>query len=56
MTVVCLPDQNAVDLLGTVPDGVEVIVWDGCGERPDRLEETTFWVPQVEDAERAGSG
>lgn len=51
MTVVCLPDQNAVDLLGTVPDGVEVIVWDGCGERPDRLEETTFWVPQVEDAE-----
>lgn len=51
MTVVCLPDQNAVDLLGTLPDGAEVIVWDGSGERPDLLAETTFWVPQVEDSE-----
>jgi phosphoglycerate dehydrogenase-like enzyme len=50
MTIVCLPDRHAVELLGDVPDGVEVVVWDGTGERPDRLAETTFWVPQVEDS------
>ncbi len=47
----CLPDDHAVDLLGPVPDGVEVIVWDGIGTQPDRLSETVFWVPQVEDAD-----
>ena len=51
MTVVCLPDDNAVRLLGDLPDGVEVVVWDGTGEKPARLAETTFWVPQVEDSE-----
>ncbi|MEP6980822.1 MAG: 2-hydroxyacid dehydrogenase [Nakamurella sp.] len=51
MTVVCLPDPNAVELLGSVPEGVQVIVWDGTGEKPDRLAETVFWVPQVEDSE-----
>ncbi|MEP6797678.1 MAG: 2-hydroxyacid dehydrogenase [Lapillicoccus sp.] len=50
MTVVCVPDDHAVELLGTVPDGVEVIAWDGEGEKPARLSETAFWVPQVEDA------
>jgi phosphoglycerate dehydrogenase-like enzyme len=51
MTVVCLPDDNAVRLLGDLPDGVEVVVWDGTGEQPANLAETTFWVPQVEDAD-----
>lgn len=51
MTVVCLPDPNAVELLGSVPEGVEVIVWDGTGEKPANLAETVFWVPQVEDSE-----
>ncbi|MEO3936433.1 2-hydroxyacid dehydrogenase [Dermatophilaceae bacterium Soc4.6] len=50
-TVVCLPDENAATMLGPVPDGVEVLIWDGTGPRPDRLAETTFWVPQVEDAD-----
>jgi phosphoglycerate dehydrogenase-like enzyme len=50
MTVVCVPDQNAIDLLGVVPDGVTVLAWDGSGDRPDGLERTEFWVPQVEDA------
>lgn len=27
-----------------------MILWDGEGEKPDRLEETVFWVPQVEDS------
>ena len=49
MTVVCVPDQQAAELLGAVPDGVEVIVWDGGDAQPDGLERTEFWVPQVED-------
>jgi phosphoglycerate dehydrogenase-like enzyme len=49
MTVVCLPDQQAIELLGAVPEGVELIVWDGGPDRPDGLERTEFWVPKVED-------
>ena len=50
MTVVCVPDAEAVQLLGDLPEGVEVVVWNGEPDRPDRLGETVFWVPQVEDA------
>ncbi|RFA13899.1 hypothetical protein B7R21_07500 [Subtercola boreus] len=50
MTVVCVPDSNARELLGALPDGVEVIAWNGEDEKPDRLAETVFWVPQVEDS------
>lgn len=50
MTVVCVPDPHAVELLGGLPDEVEVIVWDGEGDKPERLAETEFWVPQVEDS------
>ncbi|KNC19402.1 hypothetical protein AC792_06640 [Arthrobacter sp. RIT-PI-e] len=50
MTVVCVPDPNARELLGILPDGVEVIVWDGTGDKPERLAETVFWVPQAEDS------
>ncbi len=50
MTVVCVPDQNAIELLGRVPDSVTVVAWDGTGDKPDGLERTEFWVPQVEDA------
>ena len=27
-----------------------LVVWDGEGEKPARLAETVFWVPQVEDS------
>lgn len=50
MTVVCIPDASARELLGDLPDGVEVIAWNGEDEKPDRLAETVFWVPQVEDS------
>ena len=45
----CVPDSAAVDLLGAVPDGVEVVAWNGETERPDGLARTEFWVPQVEE-------
>ncbi|WP_201276614.1 2-hydroxyacid dehydrogenase [Marisediminicola senii] len=50
MIIACVPDSNARELLGAVPDGVEVIVWDGEGDKPEHLAETVFWVPQVEDS------
>ncbi len=50
MTYVCVPDQSAVDLLGEVPDGVQVVAWNGEVDQPDGLEQTQFWVPQVEDS------
>lgn len=49
MTVVCLPDQQAITLLGAVPDGVELITWDGGADQPVDLARTEFWVPKVED-------
>lgn len=48
--MVCVPDKNAIDLLGQVPDGVQVVAWNGEKVKPDGLERTKFWVPQVEDS------
>ena len=48
--MVCLPDSDAIKLLGPRPDGVTVIAWNGQDERPDELIGTEFWVPQVEDS------
>lgn len=50
MTVVCVPDQNAIELLGEPPEGVRVVAWNGEEAKPDGLAETRFWVPQVEEA------
>lgn len=50
MTVVCVPDDRAIELLGEVPEGVEVLAWDGGEHTPDGVERTGFWVPQVEDS------
>ncbi|MGI3786748.1 MAG: NAD(P)-dependent oxidoreductase, partial [Janthinobacterium lividum] len=50
MTVVCVPDAEAVQLLGDLPEGVEVVVWNGEPERPAQLDKAEIWVPQVEDA------
>ncbi len=46
MPVVCLPTEHARDLVGELPASVEVVVWSGVGARPDRLDETEFWVPE----------
>ena len=50
MINVCVPDDHAVELLGPVPEGVEVLAWNGEDDKPSGLERTEFWVPQVEDA------
>lgn len=50
MTTVCVPDDAAVELLGAVPEGVQVLAWNGEERKPEGLERTEFWVPQVEDS------
>jgi phosphoglycerate dehydrogenase-like enzyme len=50
VTVVCVPDAQAVQLLGDLPEGVELVVWNGEPERPARLGDAEIWVPQVEDS------
>ena len=42
VTVICLPDVDAVKLVGDLPDGLEVVIWDGAGPPPAAVE---FWVP-----------
>lgn len=49
MTVVCVSSQQSLELLGEVPDGVQVIVWNGGPQQPEGLARTEFWVPQVEE-------
>ena len=43
-----MPDQDSVELLGSVPDGVEVMAWSLGDSVPSGLERTEFWVPPVE--------
>ena len=40
--MVCLPDAESVELVGALPDGVDIVTWDGTGSAPDGVE---FWVP-----------
>ncbi|MCW2529652.1 MAG: D-isomer specific 2-hydroxyacid dehydrogenase NAD-binding [Pseudonocardiales bacterium] len=45
--MVCVPGEAAKGLTEFLSDQaeVEVIVWDGQGQPPDRMEEIQFWVP-----------
>ena len=52
MTVICLPDEEAIELVGLLPDGAQVVTWDGSGHPPGDVE---FWVPTymfADDARR----
>ena len=52
MTVICLPDKEAIELVGPLPDGAQVVTWDGSGHPPGDVE---FWVPTymfADDARR----
>lgn len=45
MPVVCLPDHDALAMLGELPESVDIVVWDGVAAPPERLAETEFWAP-----------
>lgn len=48
--MVCLPDADAVRLVGDLPDDVDVVTWNGTGEAPAGVE---FWVPTYMFADAA---
>jgi phosphoglycerate dehydrogenase-like enzyme len=52
--VVLLPSDQGRDLLGPVPDGVEVAVWNGRTDPPEQAATAAFWVPPFLAAERVG--
>lgn len=43
--IACIPHRRGLDLLGAVPPGVQVTVWDGRGDPPPDAAEAEFWVP-----------
>ena len=45
MPVICLSDERAVDYVAPLPDGVEVVVWDGQGRPDTDVSATEFLVP-----------
>jgi len=50
---VWIPHENGRSMLGTVPDGVEITVYDGQGEPPD-ASDVEFWVPAFAPSSGAG--
>ncbi|MEP6695743.1 MAG: 2-hydroxyacid dehydrogenase [Pseudonocardiales bacterium] len=42
---VLLPHPEGINLLGDLPDGVDLYFWDGEGDPPESATETEFWVP-----------
>jgi phosphoglycerate dehydrogenase-like enzyme len=42
VSVICLPDAGAVQLVGDLPGEVTVVTWNGHGSPPEDVE---FWVP-----------
>ena len=47
---VSMPTRDDLESLGGVPDGVEVLVWNGHGERPDGAERIRLFVGQYNTA------
>jgi phosphoglycerate dehydrogenase-like enzyme len=44
MTVICLPDDEALELFGELPPGVEAVTWDGSGPPPPGADDVSFLV------------
>jgi phosphoglycerate dehydrogenase-like enzyme len=42
--IVCVPDSDAVTLLGQLPEGVQVITWDGRADPPPNADQVDFLV------------
>jgi phosphoglycerate dehydrogenase-like enzyme len=48
VTTACLPSLEWADHLGEFPSGIEVVIWDGTGEPPDRAERIEFFVARYD--------
>jgi phosphoglycerate dehydrogenase-like enzyme len=45
VTTICVPDAAARDLLGELPDGIEVLAWGGTAPEPDGWRAVEMFVP-----------
>jgi phosphoglycerate dehydrogenase-like enzyme len=45
VTRVCLPDAQARDCVGTLPSGIDVVIWDGAGDPVPGIEGVEVLVP-----------
>lgn len=55
VAIICVPDDDAAELVGPLPGGLHVLAWDGRGPAPPDVE---FWVPSYlmgDPAERAAA-
>lgn len=50
MTTICVPDAQARDLIGELPSGVEVVIWDGTGSPPPGSDKVEFLVARYMSA------
>ncbi len=50
MLTVTVPTADAVPLLGELPDDIDVLVWDGTGEPPDRARQAQLFVGRYDAA------
>jgi phosphoglycerate dehydrogenase-like enzyme len=48
MPTISLPTPDAPDHVGELPDGVEVVIWDGAGEPPPGAEGVEFFVARYD--------
>ncbi len=48
MTTICLPDAEAVELLGALPAGIKTVFWDGAGSPPAGHDDVSFLVARYD--------
>lgn len=53
---VLLSERDGVELLGDVPSGVEVALWDCTGEPPSGVDRSEFWVPPFAHGAKQAAG
>ena len=50
VATVCLSDERAAELVGALPDGLTLMLWDGGPDRPPGLDAVQFWTPSMSSA------
>jgi phosphoglycerate dehydrogenase-like enzyme len=50
VTIASVPTADALDRLGELPAGIELLVWDGSGDRPPGAERVEFFVGRYDAA------
>ncbi|MGI8760439.1 MAG: NAD(P)-dependent oxidoreductase [Jatrophihabitantaceae bacterium] len=56
MSTICVPSEAERELLGELPEGSAVVVWDGTGQAPGSLDAVEFLVGRYGNAPMAAEG